>query len=77
MFDVPTHSPGQHNLLKISSLSHEIINRILVTDPDDILFDSRAFIQILRGIVGCCPDNFYPSVIGLSIGIGADEGGQE
>jgi hypothetical protein len=33
-----------------------------VTDPDDILFDNGAFIQILRGIVGCCPDNFHPSV---------------
>ena len=60
MFDVPTHSPGQYNLLKISSLSHKIINRISVTDPDDILFDNGAFIQILRCMVARCPIIFSP-----------------
>ncbi len=60
MFDVPTHSTGHNNLLKISSISHKIINRISVTDPDDILFDHGAFIQILRCIVGCCPIIFSP-----------------
>ena len=71
------HGTRQHHLLEISSLANKILDRIPVPHTDHILFNDRSFVQILRRIVRCRPDNFYATVISLPIGIGADEGGEE
>ncbi len=71
------HGAGQHNLLQIPSLPHQIIDGIPVAHPHDVLLDDRTFIQIVRGIVRRGPDDFHAPVIGLPVGIGADESGQE
>ena len=76
-FDMAAHSPGQDNLLQIPSLPHEIIDGIPVPHTYDVLLDDGAFIQIVRGIVRRRSDDFHTPVIGLPIGIGADESRQE
>src|SRR4029077_5811090 len=76
-FDMAAHSAGQYNLFQIPSLPHQIIDGISVAHTDDVLLDDGTFIQIVRGIVCRGPDDFHPPVIGLPIGISADESGQE
>ena len=76
-FDMVVHSAGQDNLLQVPPLSLQIIDGIPVSHADDVLLDDWTFIQIVRGIVRRGSDDFHASVIGLPIGIGADESGQE
>ena len=71
------HGAGQHNLFQVPSLPHQIIDGIPVAHTHDVLLDDRTFIQIVRGIVCRGSDDFHAPVIGLPIGIGADERGQE
>ena len=73
-FNMAAHSPGQDNLLQIPSLPYQIIDGIPVPHTYDVLFDDGTFIQIVRGIMRRGPDDFHTPVIGLPIGIGADEG---
>jgi hypothetical protein len=74
-FDTAAHGAGQHNLFQIPSLPHQIIDGIPVAYTHDVLLDDGTFIQIVRGIVRRGPDDFHAPVIGLPIGIGADESG--
>ena len=76
-FDMAAHGAGQHNLFQIPSLPHQIIDGITVAHTDDVLLDDGTFIQIVRSIVCRGPDDFHTPVIGLPIGISADESGQE
>ena len=43
----------------------------------DVLLDDRPFIQILGHVVGGCADELDAAVVGLLVGAGALEGGQE
>ena len=76
-FNMAAHSAGQHNLFQIPSLPYQIIDGIPVAHTHDVLLDDGTFIQIVRGIVRRGSDDFHASVIGLPIGVGADERGQE
>ena len=76
-FNMAAHSTGQHNLLQVPSFPHQIIDAIPVAYPHDVLLDDGTFIQIVRGIVRRGPDDFYAPVIGLPIGIGANECGEK
>lgn len=77
MLDVPMHSPDKHKLFPIPPLSLQIIYRVPVTNPDHVLFDNRAFVQIVRRGVCGRSDDLHTPVTGLPIGIGPDEGRQE
>jgi len=44
----------QDTPLQVPAFPDQILHRILVGDPDDVLFDDRAFIEILPGVEGLC-----------------------
>ena len=75
--DMPEHGTGKNTPLDIASLAHQIIRRVAMADPLDILFDDRPFIEIRCHIMGCGPDQFYAAPMGLVIGFGALETGKK
>ena len=68
---------GQNHLFQIPTLAHQILDRIGVADPDDVLGNDRPGVEIRSHIVAGGADDFDPPLKGGVIGFGAGEGGEE
>ena len=65
--------PRKHYLFQIAAFFDEIIDGVLVRDPDHILFNDRPGVKIGCHVMACGSDQFHSSLIGLMIGLGTDE----
>ncbi len=50
----------QHQPLQVAPFADQIVQRILVGDPDDVLLDDGTFIQCFRHVVARGPDDLNP-----------------
>lgn len=64
---------GQYNLLKITSLLHEVGNSILMGYAGDILLDYRSGIKIGGHIMACGADELDSTVISRMIRLCTDK----
>jgi len=75
--EVGPDGSGQHDALEVATRPDEVFDRVLVGDPEDVLSDDGAVVEDLAGVVGRRPDDLDPPRVGLVVGAGAEEGGQE
>ena len=74
MFNVQTQSSCQDHHLQVTPFADEIPDGISVSNPNDILFNNGAFIQLSRGIVCGRPDDFDSPLVCLMIGLSPGKG---
>lgn len=70
-------SRGEYIALHIAASMGQLLGAHAVVDPNNILFDDRAFIQVTGDEVGSGTNDFHTSVVGLVVGLGTLERGQE
>ena len=71
------HGSGQHDGLEVSALAREFGHRIAVGHTRDLLIEDRALVEFLGHVVRRRADEFHPSIVGLAVGVGSDEGREE
>ena len=74
VFCVRIERPAENHALQITPFSHQVADRILVGDSDDVLRDNRTLIQIGRYIVAGRTNNFYSAVVCLLVRVAANKG---
>ena len=67
----------EDNLLEVLALEHQGLGRVLVGDADDVLLDDGTGVELCGDVVARGADDLHAALIGLMVGLGADEGGQE
>ena len=77
MLEVRTDGASQNDRLEVASFAREFGHRVTVRHPCDFLVEDRALVEILGDVVRSGPDQLHTAIVGLTIRIGADEGGQE
>ncbi len=68
---------GQNPALDVAALGDQVFGGIAMGDRLNILGDDRPFIEIGGDLVAGRADHLHPALIGLVIGLGALEAGQE
>ena len=68
VFQVIADRARQHPPLDVAALAHEIVRRVAMADPLDILVDDRTFVQIARDIVRGGADQLDAALMRLVIG---------
>src|ERR1035441_8848978 len=48
--EMPAHGAGEHNLLQVASLLHQVMHGVAVRDARDLLFDDGAFVEHLGDV---------------------------
>jgi hypothetical protein len=74
---VPADRARQHRSLHVGAEPDQVGGGVPVIDADDVLLDDRALVQVFGHVVGRGADQLDATVLGLLVGTGADEGGQE
>ena len=74
---VPLDGAGQHLTLGVAALGGEVFHRLAMVHAGYVLLNDRAFIQVCRHIVCCGANELHAPVMGLVVGLGAFEAGQE
>ena len=65
-FQMMPDRTGKNHFFQITPLAHQVLNRIGMTNLNNILGYNRPTIKICGYIVTGCPDNFYPLARRLS-----------
>ena len=68
---------GQHAAFDVAALADEVVGAVGVADPLDILMDDRPFIEVGGYIMRRRADHLDAARMGLVVGLGALEAGQE
>src|SRR5262245_43117751 len=55
VFEVPAHGAGQHHLLQVASLLHQVLELIAVRNPYHVLLDDRPLVQVFSSVVDGTP----------------------
>ena len=55
----------------------QIGDLVAVADPGHVLVDDRARVELLGDVMRGGSDQLHAALVGVAVGIGADEGGQE
>jgi len=74
---VVTQAAGQHAALHIAPKPHQIVLAAAVIHPHHVLLDDGTLVQVGGDVMTGSADQLDPAVVGLLVGIGADEGRQE
>lgn len=77
MLEMVFQRARQHHALDIAAHRRQVFRRQRVVDARHLLFDNGAFIEIACHVVRRRPDDFYPAIESLQVGIRAFEAGQE
>ena len=77
MVKVPIDGAGEHDFFEIAAEADEIVHALAVGDPDDVLLDDGAFVELLCDVVGRGADDFDAAVVGGLIGACAGIGGEK
>ena len=67
----------KHNLFKVTSLLHKIVNSVLVGDADHILLDNRTRVKVGGDIVAGRAYELHAAFVGLMIWLRSDKGRKE
>lgn len=73
----PLDSSSQHLALHVGTFLDQILGAHAVVDPRNALLNDGALVEVGRDEVGRGPNDLYTAVVGLVVGLGALEGGQE
>ncbi len=68
---------SQHYGLQVASLAGQILDRISMTYPGNILVNDRSLVQFLGRIMSGGTDQFDSSPVGLDVGPATRKRGQE
>ena len=63
----------QHGSFDVTAVTDEVINRVVMLDPDDVLLDDRPLIEILGDIVTGGANQLDASLKGTVIRLCTDE----
>src|SRR5699024_12858748 len=74
---MPGHGSGQNGGFDALSALNEVRDRPIVVDPGDILFDDRTLVEVAGDVVSGGADDLHTAGMGLMIGLGPLEAGQE
>eukprot|EP01136_Pigoraptor_vietnamica_P025315 Opistho-1_new@79202 len=74
---MPLDRARQGHALDIAAHGHELLGRQAVVDAGDLLLDDGSFVQVRGHVMGGGADQLDTALIGLVIGLGALEAGQE
>ena len=77
VFGVPLHGARQHDGFKVTACRHQVLDRERMRHAIYGLLDDRPFVEVLRYIMRGGPDQLDAALMGLLIGPGAFETGQE
>ena len=68
---------GESDAFALAAEASEVSGGVEVVNAFDFLFDDGPCIEVVGDVVAGGADEFYATVIGLAVGVGADERGQE
>ena len=71
------HRPRQHHLLQLAPLADQVGDGVALADAHHVLLDDRPLVELRRHVVGGGADDLDAPLLGLVIGPGAGEGGEE
>ena len=77
ILDVPANGTRQHYLFEVPAFFYQVIQVVFVRDAHHSLLDDGSVVENFRNVVGRRAENFYSTVIGLMVRLGANERGQE
>src|SRR5919106_5672729 len=77
VLDVPAHGAGEGHALHVAPDARELGDAMGVVDAGDLLLDDRPFVEVLGDVVGGGTDELHTAGVGLRVGAGTLEGGQE
>mmetsp|Transcript_1414 Transcript_1414/g.4068 ORF Transcript_1414/g.4068 Transcript_1414/m.4068 type:complete len:448 (+) Transcript_1414:2110-3453(+) len=77
VLQVPRQGPGEHGPLEVPPLLDHVPHRIPVRDPDNVLVDDGASVQVRRDVVRRGADDLHPAIVRAVVRIASLEGGQE
>src|SRR5262249_18238125 len=65
--EVEVHGPGQDDLLEVAALADEVVHRVAVAHPRDVLLDDRPLVEVGGDVVGSRPGHLHPARVGLVV----------
>src|SRR5882762_1015375 len=65
--EVQVHRAGQDDSFQIAAFADQIIDRITMTDPNDVLLNDRTVVQLLRDVVARSPNELDAPVVRLVV----------
>src|SRR6266481_8263664 len=65
--EVQVDRTRQDDSFQISAFADQIVDRITVTDPDDVLFNDWAVVQSLRNVMARCANELDAPVVRLVV----------
>ncbi len=77
VFEVVAQAAGEDGFFDVLAVAHHVLRGVRMIDADDILLDDGALIELRGNVVAGGSDQFDPALVGLVIGLGAYEAGQE
>ena len=75
MVQVPIDGAGENDFFEISPEADESVHALPMRDPDDVLFDDGALVELFGDVVGGGTDDFDAAVVGGLVGSCAGKGG--
>ncbi len=75
--DVVADAAGEGGALAVAAEAGEVVGGVEVGDALDFLLDDGAGIEIRGDVVAGGADEFHAALVGLAVGVRADEGGEE
>ena len=75
--DVVADAFSQCGAFAVATETSEILWAVKVLHALDFLLDDWACIELASDVMACCADEFHAALVGLSVRVGTDEGGQE
>ena len=73
MLDVPLHRSSENRAFNVAPYRRTILDAHRVIDARHVLFDDRAFVEILSDVVRRRTDQLHSAVVRLLIWLGALE----
>ena len=68
---------GECRAFAVATETSEILRAVKVLHALDFLLDDRASVELVGNVMACRADEFHAALVGLSVRVGTDEGGQE
>src|ERR1700722_8011109 len=67
IFEMQAHGAAEDDLLQITTLAHQVVDRVAMRDARDVLFDDRAFVEQGGGVVSGCADELHATLLRLMV----------
>ena len=75
--EVKVDGAGEDGLFEVAAFANEVVDGVAVRDADDVLVDDGALIEFGGDVVGGGTDDLHTALVGVVVGAGAGEGGEE